>query len=65
MNLQEKYLTDVDGNRVGVVLSLEEYRMLLDSLEELDAIRAFDEALAAEDEAIPLEVAIAEIEQNR
>lgn len=48
-----------------VVLSRVEYEKLIDELEELEDIKAYDEAIAANDEAIPFEQAIAEIEQNR
>ena len=49
--------------QVGVILSIEDYRRILEELEELEAIRAYDEAKAEDDEAIPFEQAIAEIEQ--
>ncbi len=66
MGLPNKsYLVDEKGNRVGVVLDLDEYRNLLADLEELDAIRAFDAAKASNEEAIPLEQAVREIEQER
>ena len=40
-------------------------RRWLDRLEEGDDIRAFDEAIASDDEAIPFGQAIAEIERTR
>lgn len=46
------------------VLILQEAQEIAVS-EELDAIQAYDEAIASDDEAIPFEQAIAEIEQNR
>ena len=48
-----------------VVLSRIDYEKLIEELEELEDIKAYDEAIAANDEAIPFEQAIAEIEQNR
>jgi hypothetical protein len=48
-----------------VVLSRVEYEKLIEELEELEDIKAYDEAIAANDEAIPFEQAIAEIEKNR
>ena len=65
MELKKKYLTDQQGNRIGVLLDLEEYQKLLEELEELEAIRAYDNAISSDDEEIPLEVAIAEIENSR
>ena len=65
MELKKKYLTDQQGNRIGVLLDLEEYRKLLEELEELEAIRAYDNAISSDDEEIPFEVVIAEIENSR
>jgi PHD/YefM family antitoxin component YafN of YafNO toxin-antitoxin module len=63
--LKERYLTDEQGVKVAVVLSIEEYERLLEALEELEAIQAYDTAKASADEAVSLEEAIAEIEQTR
>lgn len=60
-----RYVTDDAGNRVAVIVEIEQYKALLEAVEELDAIRAYDEAKAANDEAIPFEQAIREIEQAR
>lgn len=65
MELKKKYLTDQQGNRIGVLLDIEEYQKLLEELEELEAIRAYDNAISSDDEEIPFEVVIAEIENNR
>lgn len=63
--LQEQYVTDREGNRVGVLLGLKQFEEMLEALEELDDIRAYDEAKASEEEFIPFEQAIAEIQQKR
>ena len=62
---KENYVIDEQGNPIGVVLDIADYRKLLEELEELEAIRAYDAAKASGDEAIAFEQAIAEIEQNR
>ena len=53
-----RYVTDDAGNRVAVIVDIEQYKAFLEAVEELDAIRAYDEAKAANDEAIPFEQAI-------
>ena len=63
--LQEEYLTDRDGNRVKVVLGIQQFQRMIEELEELDDIRAYDAAKASGDEAIPLDQAIHEIRQSR
>jgi len=59
--VQEQYITDAEGRRLSVVLGFEYFRQLLARLEELEEIYAFDLAKESEDEAIPLDRAIAEI----
>ncbi len=60
-----RYVTDDAGNRVAVIVDLEQYEALTEAAEELDALRAYDEAKAANDEALPFEQALREIEQAR
>lgn len=63
--LQERFVVDDRGRRVSVLLDIETYHKLLEELEELESLRAYDAAKASGDEAIPFEQAIAEIEHNR
>jgi len=60
-----RFITDRQGKRIAIILELEQYDRLLDAAEELEDIRAFDEAKATNDEVIPFAQAIAEIEQAR
>lgn len=62
---KERYVVDEQGKRVSVILDVDEYHKLLDALEELESIRAFDSAKASDDKAVPFEQAMAEIEQER
>ena len=62
---KERYMVDEEGKRLGVILDIKHYRKILAELEELESIRAYDAAKASDDEAIPLEDALREIEQRR
>lgn len=62
---QEQYLTDREGKRVGVVLDLEQFQRIIEELEDLEDIRAYDAAMASGEEVVPSDQAIAEIEQSR
>jgi PHD/YefM family antitoxin component YafN of YafNO toxin-antitoxin module len=64
-SLHERYVVNDKGERVSVLLDWEEYQRLLEELEELEAIRAYDAAKASSDEAISFERAIEEIENKR
>ena len=57
-----RFLVDQDGRRTAVLIDIEEYKKLLAELEELESIRAYDEAKSSGDEAIPFEDAVNEIE---
>lgn len=63
--LKERYLTDEQGTRVAVILDIQEYEQLLEALEELESIQAYDAAKESGDEVVLLEEAIAEIDQTR
>ena len=63
--LTEKFLVDKKGEKVGVVLSFSEYKELLKELEELESLYAYDKAKSSEDEVIPFEQAVGEIEKKR
>ena len=63
-NIKERYLVDDNGNRIGVVLNMKDYHRLLEQLEELESIRAYDAAKASGDEIVPFEQAITEIESH-
>ena len=63
--VNEGYVVDEKGDRVGVILPIDAYRKLLDGLEELESIKAYDAAKNTGDEAIPFEQAVREIERDR
>ena len=61
----ERFVVDENGNRVGVLLGIDDYTKLVEALEELESIRAYDAAKSSGDEAVPFDDAVREIEQNR
>lgn len=42
--IKERYVVKKDGHRVAVLLDEGDYRKLLETVEELESIRAFDAA---------------------
>ncbi len=62
---KQRYLVDENGNRIGVFLDIADYQKLLEKLEELEAICAYDAAKDSDDEAIPSEMAIALFPQSQ
>lgn len=59
---KKRYLTDDEGHRTAVVLDLDEYERMLDALDELEAIRAFDVARASGEQPVAFEEAVTRIE---
>jgi hypothetical protein len=60
---RERFLVDEAGERVGVLLDIEEYRRISTDLEGLESIRSYDATKAAPYEAIPLAQSLREIEE--
>jgi PHD/YefM family antitoxin component YafN of YafNO toxin-antitoxin module len=65
MGAREHYVIDENGTRTAVLIDVEYYQKLLDALEELESIRAYDEAKESGDETISFEQAVQEIESQR
>jgi len=61
----EEYLVDEAGNRKAVVLPLAAWQQIKEELEELEDIRAYDEAKAQPSEPVPFEQAVREIHEGR
>jgi len=64
VDLKERYVVDETGNRVAVLIDIEEYHKILEALEELESINAYDEAKTSDDEIISFDQAIEEIESQ-
>jgi hypothetical protein len=58
------YLVDEEGNRKAIVVPISDWEQIVDALEELDDIRAYDDAKGDQTEAIPFEQAISEINKG-
>ena len=65
MAAKEQYVIDANGIRTAVLIDVEYYQKLLNALEEIESIRAYDEAKESGDETIPFEQAVREIENQR
>ena len=60
-----QFLVNEKGEKVAVVIGIQEYEKLVEEMEELEDIRAFDEAEASGETPIPFDQAIAEIKRSR
>jgi hypothetical protein len=45
LELDKQYLTDVNGNRIAVVLDINTYQKLLDELDEYYCLKGYEQAV--------------------
>jgi hypothetical protein len=50
---EPQYITDKKGKKLSVVISLMEYKKILEELEELEDIRLYDSVNARKEKSIP------------
>jgi hypothetical protein len=65
MKAPTRFLTNEKGEKLSVVIEIEEYEKLLEELEDAEALREYREAKASGEKAVPLDQALDEIERNR
>ena len=63
--IHPQYIIDNTGEKISVVLPIEEYQIILNELEELEDIRLYDEAKATGEPSIPIDKAFKMIEAER
>jgi len=52
LSLNEKYLVDKEGHRIGVILTMQEFRSLVNRLEELESFKAAREEINIVDQLL-------------
>jgi hypothetical protein len=65
LSFSEEYLVDEEGNRKAVVVPISAWEQIIEALQELEDIRAYDEAKQQPSESIPFEEAMSEIEERK
>ncbi|MBT3192519.1 MAG: hypothetical protein HN341_08185 [Verrucomicrobia bacterium] len=64
VTLHPEYVVDAQQHRKAVLLPVAEWERVINELENLDDIRAFDAAKSGTQEAIPFECAVREIQEE-
>ena len=65
INVHPEYIVDENLNRKSVVLPYSEWENIVEEMEELDDIHAYDQAKnETKDEVVPFEQAVKEIEDG-
>jgi hypothetical protein len=63
--VRQQFIEDNQGKRIAVLMPIDQYNKMMEQLEEIDDIRAYDAAKAEDDEIIPFDQAVNEIEKGR
>lgn len=63
--MKTQYVTDNNGKKVAVIVPVKDYEKLLDELDELQCIKAYDKAKARKQEFIPASDVFKAIEKKR
>jgi len=63
--MENQYILDTNGRKISIILPIREYENMMKQLEELEDIKAFDEAMKNEAEEISIHETFREIESIR
>ena len=64
VTVHPEYIVDEEKHTRAILLPISEWEEVMDELEELDDIRAYDEAKASSQDSIPFEQAVREIQEG-
>ena len=64
ITVHPQYIVDQNQQRKSVLLPLAEWERIVEDLEELDDIRAYDDAKSGSQGTLPFEQAVREIEEG-
>lgn len=60
-----QFVVNREGEKIAVVIGIQEYEELLEQLEDLQAIKEYEEAKGSGESSVPFDDAIARIERSR
>ncbi len=63
--MKTQYITNNQGKKIAVILPLKSYEKMIDDLDELDAIKAYDKIKAGKTQFIPAQDMFNAIERKR
>jgi hypothetical protein len=63
--MKAQYITDTQGNKLSVILPIRDYEKIMEELEELEDIKAYDKAKARKSDPVPFDQAVKELKQLR
>ncbi len=64
-NFNPQYITDNTGKKLSVILSIKDFKAIMEELEELEDIKLYDDAKKSNEPSIPIDDAFKMIEAKR
>ena len=64
VTVHPEYVVDKDKHPKAVLLPISEWEQVMEELEELDDIRAYDKAKASPPDSVPFDQAVREIQEG-
>ena len=65
MTISEQVLMDKNGNAVAVQIPINQYKKIMEQLEELDDIKAYDKAMKRKHVFVPFNEAVQRLKAQR
>lgn len=65
LTMHPEYVVDEKARKKAVLISFDEWQQLMEDIEELDDIRAYDRAKQEPDDLVPFEEAVRQIKAKR
>ncbi len=65
LTIKPQYITDNTGKKISVVLPLNDFKAIIEELEELEDIKLYDEAKKSDEPSISIDEAFKMIENKR
>jgi len=63
--LRQQFIEDNQGKRIAVLMPIDQYNKMMEQLEEIADVRAYDASKSKDDEISPFAQAINDIEKER
>lgn len=64
-NMKTQFVTDNKGKKVAVLISIKEYQKILEDLDEINCIKAYDKAKSRNSEFIEASIMFKSIERKK
>lgn len=65
LTVNPQYITDHTGKKVSAIISMEEFRIIMEELDDLEDLRLYDAAKMSDEPSIPIDEAFKMLDEKR